>query len=106
MRLWAILTQSVALIWTDFGQPGGHRQHPFSGELGQFYDIGITCVFAEMGQLDAIGSIASEQLWAISKSSAVSDYGPTPCHRYHLFKMTAGHQEAIGSICFEAWPIS
>jgi hypothetical protein len=101
MRLWAILTRSVALIWSDFGQPGGHRQHPFSGKFGQFYNIGITCVFAEMGQLDAIGSTTSEQLWAISKSSAVSDYGPTPCHWYRLFKMTAGHQEAIDGICFE-----
>jgi hypothetical protein len=54
-----------------------------------------------MGQLDAIDSTASKQLWAISKSSAVSDYGPSPCHRYRLFKVTAGHQEAIGSICFE-----
>jgi hypothetical protein len=54
-----------------------------------------------MGQLEATDSTALEQLWAISKSSAVFNYGPTPCHRYRLFKMTAGHQEAISSICLE-----
>src|SRR6266567_7652884 len=51
-----------------------------------------------MGQLEAIGSTASEQLWAISKSSAVSSYGPLPCHRQCCIGMILGQQEAISSI--------
>ncbi len=54
-----------------------------------------------MGQLEANGSTTSEQLWAISKSSAVSGYGPTPCHQQCCFSMILGHQEAIGSISFK-----
>src|SRR6266566_2292 len=51
-----------------------------------------------MGQLEAIGSTALEKLWAISKSSAVSGYGPLPCHRQCCIGMILGQQEAIGSV--------
>src|SRR6266576_2886498 len=51
-----------------------------------------------MGQLEAISSTALEQLWAISKSSAVSGYGPLPCHQQCCIGMILGQQEAIGSI--------
>src|SRR6266699_3815979 len=51
-----------------------------------------------MGQLEAIGSTALEKLWAISKSSAVSSYGPLPCHRQCCIGMILGQQEAISSI--------
>jgi hypothetical protein len=54
-----------------------------------------------MGQLEAMSSTALEQLWAISKSLAVSGYGPTPCHRQCWFRVFLGHQEAIGSTYFE-----
>src|SRR6266576_592395 len=53
-----------------------------------------------MGQLEAISSTALEQLWAISKSLAVSDYGPLPCHQQCCIGMILGQQEAIGSISF------
>src|SRR6266566_679687 len=51
-----------------------------------------------MGQLEAIGSTASEKLWANSKSSAVSGYGPLPCHWQCCVGMILGQQEAISSI--------
>jgi len=72
---------SVVLLWNDSGPPGGHQQHLIQGELGQFHAIDIVCLFIEMGQLEAIGCTTSEQLWAISKTLALSDYGPPPCHR-------------------------
>src|SRR6266550_2067586 len=53
-----------------------------------------------MGQLKAIGSTALEQLWAISKSLAVSSYGPPPCHQQCCIEMILGQQEAIGSVSF------
>src|SRR6266705_2677928 len=53
-----------------------------------------------MGQLEAIGSTTLEKLWAISKSSAVSGYGPLPCHQQCCIGMILGQQEAIGSISF------
>src|SRR6266567_615828 len=51
-----------------------------------------------MGQLKAIGSATLEKLWAISKSSAVSGYGPLPCHWQCCIGMILGQQEAISSI--------
>src|SRR6266567_5018371 len=51
-----------------------------------------------MGQLEAINSAASEQLWAISKSLAVSGYGPPPCHWQCCIGIILSQQEAIGSI--------
>src|SRR6266566_2501022 len=54
-----------------------------------------------MGQLEANGITTFGQLWAISKSLAVSGYGPTPCHRQCCFGMILGHQKAISSISFE-----
>jgi len=54
-----------------------------------------------MGQLEANGITTSGQLWAISKSLAVSGYGPTPCHRQCCFGMILGHQKAISSISFK-----
>src|SRR6266700_1166204 len=53
-----------------------------------------------MGQLKAIGSTTLEKLWAISKSLAVSGYGPPPCHQQCCIGMILGQQEAIGSISF------
>ncbi len=94
--LWATPMPSAVLYWNDSGLTGGHRQHLIQGELGQFYVIGITYLFGEMGQLEAIGSTASEQLWAISKSLAVSGYRPQRC----CIGMILGQQEAIGSISF------
>ncbi len=92
---------SAVLHWNDSGPTGGHRQHLTQGELGQFHVIGITYLFGLMGQLEAINSAASEQLWAISKSSAVSSYGPPPCHRQCCIGMILGQQEAISSISFK-----
>src|SRR6266567_313527 len=92
---------SAVLHWNDSGPTGGHRQHLIQGELGQFHIIGITYLFGEMGQLEAIGSASLEQLWAISKSSAVSSYGPPPWHRQYCIGMILGQQEAISSISFE-----
>jgi hypothetical protein len=43
----------------ESGPTGGHRQRLIRGELGQFHVIGITYLFREMGQLEAIGSTAS-----------------------------------------------
>src|SRR6266566_5256600 len=53
-----------------------------------------------MGQLEAIGSTASEQLWAISKSLAVFSYGPLPCHWQCCIGMILGQQKAISSVSF------
>src|SRR6266567_1677134 len=53
-----------------------------------------------MGQLEAIGSTALKKLWANSKSSAVSSYGPLPYHQQCCIGMILGQQEAIGSISF------
>src|SRR6266567_2768930 len=89
---------SAVLHWNDSGPIGGHRQRLIQGELGQFHIIGITYLFGEMGQLKAIGSTSLEQLWAISKSSAVSSYGPPPCHRQCCIGMILGQQKAISSI--------
>src|SRR6266576_3416804 len=69
-----------------------------SVSLANSHAIGITYLFGEMGQLEAIGSTASEKLWANSKSSAVSDYGPLPCHWQCCIGMILSQQEAIGSI--------
>src|SRR6266567_465360 len=114
---------SAVLHWNDSGPTGGHRQHLIQGELGQFHIIGITYLFGEMGQLEAIGSASLEQLWAISKSSAVSHLRrawPIPCLRHYLplwingptqsywqcfFGATVGHQQVIGSIWLWATPI-
>src|SRR6266567_4151517 len=87
---------SAVLHWNDSGPTGGHWQHLIWGELGQFHVIGITYPFGLIGQLKAIGSTASEQLWAISKSLAVSGYGRWQC----CIGMILGQQEAIGSISF------
>src|SRR6266567_892661 len=104
---------SVVLLWNDSGPPGGHQQHLIQGELGQFHAIDIACLFIEMGQLEAIGCTTFEQLWAISKTSALSGYRPPPCHQHYLpllrdgptqsywqhgFRETMGHQQAISSI--------
>jgi hypothetical protein len=51
---------SAVLHWNDSGPTGGHRQRLIRGELGHFNVIGITYVFGEMGQLEVIGSTASE----------------------------------------------
>src|SRR6266700_6415066 len=91
---------SAVLHWNDSGPTGDHRQHLIQGDLGQFHVFSITYLFGLMGQLKAIGSTASEQLWAISKSSAVSGYGPLPCHRQCCIGMILGQQEAIGSVSF------
>ncbi len=96
--LWATPMPSAVLHWNDSGPTGGHRQHLTWGELGQFHVIGIIYLFGEMGQLKVIGSIVSEQLWAISKSLAVSSYGPPPCHRQCCIGMILGQQKAIGSV--------
>src|SRR6266576_5278215 len=91
----------AVLHWNDSGPTEGHQQHLIRGELGQFHIIGITYLFGEMGQLKAIGSTSLEQLWAISKSSAVSSYGPPPCHRQCCIGMILGQQKAISSISFK-----
>jgi len=88
----------AVLHWNDSGPIGGHQQHLIRGELGQFHVIGITYLFELMGQLKAINNAALEQLWAISKSSAVSGYGPLPCHWQCCIGMILSQQEAIGSI--------
>src|SRR6266566_2536078 len=99
--LWATPMPSAVLHWNDSGPTGGHWQRLIRGELGQFHVIGITYLFGLMGQLKAIGSTASEQLWAISKSLAISGYEPPPCHRQCCIGMILGQQEAIGSISFK-----
>ena len=98
--LWATPMPSAVNHWNDSGSTGGHWQHLIWGELGQFHIIGITYLFGEMGQLEAIGSMALEKLWANSKSSAVSSYGPLPCHQQCCIGMILGQQEAISSISF------
>ena len=60
--LWATPMPSAVLHWNDSGPTEGHWQRLTWGELGQFYVIGITYLFEEMGQLDVIGSTVLEQL--------------------------------------------
>src|SRR6266566_2461503 len=47
-------------------------------------------------------STGLEQLFAISKSSTVSGFGPITCHRQRCFGMILSHQKVIGSISFKA----
>src|SRR6266576_3364903 len=101
LERWANSKLLAVLLWSDSGPTKGHWQHLTWGELGQFHVIGITYLFGLMGQLEAINSTASEQLWAISKSLAVSSYGPPPCYRQCCIGMILGQQEAIGSISFK-----
>jgi hypothetical protein len=87
----------------------------------------------QLGQLDSIGSAASERLWAIKGPSVASGRRPTPCHRPYLsesswanskpsatpprrnsgpsgghrYHLAVGQPHAIGNISFErSWPIT
>src|SRR6202521_5322061 len=84
-----------------------YRQYPFSSDLGQFNAIDIASLvigwansrlsaamplpnswplegyrqYLAVGQLEAIGDIASQKLLAIKGISAASGGWPTPCYR-------------------------
>jgi hypothetical protein len=103
------------------GPLDGHRQHPINSELGQFNAIDIASLvigwansrlsaalplpnswplegywqYLAVGQLKAIGDIASQKLLAIRGISAASDSWPTPCYRQYPISSELGQFNAI-----------
>ena len=59
----------------------------FEGSLANSMTSAVQYIFREgLGQLEAIGSTSSEQLWAINRSLVVSGCWPIPCHRKAVLK--------------------
>jgi hypothetical protein len=115
-RLWAISSMSFGRCWAS----STLLAVPVSGGAGP-----IPCYrhnqFREgLGQLEATGSPALEQLWAISSMSfgrcwansmllampVSREAGSIPCYRQGLFRGGLGQLEAIGSSALERpWAI-
>jgi hypothetical protein len=98
-----------------------YRQYPISSDLGQFNAIDIASLvigwansrlsaelplpnswplegyrqYLAVGQLEAIGDIASQKLLAIRGLSAVSGGWPTPCYRQYPISSDLGQFNAI-----------